>query len=195
MPHPDRMWIEDLAIRGIVVDNERRHARQIRVRGPSRRVPLSRSERKAHGEPERGPLTGLALEADPAPHHLDEAGRDGQPKARPTESPRGRGVDLHIRPEQGGLTVERDTQARVADGDPDHDLLGVTHGGICGHGHDDLAPLRELHGVVDEVHEDLSKAARVSDERIRHVGIDVQRELEALLGGPLREELDRLWSA
>ena len=56
----------------------------------------------------------------------------------------------------------------------------------------DVAFVRELDGIADEVHDDLAQAARVAARHHGHVGADVDDELDALHGRLQGHGRDRL---
>ena len=57
------------------------------------------------------------------------------------------------------------------------------------HPHDHFALRRELDGVAEEVEEDLAQPAGIAEQRVRNVGGDVDRELDALFARAQREHL------
>ena len=52
-----------------------------------------------------------------------------------------------------------------------------------GHADENLALLRELDGIVDEVHQDLAQLVAVSTHTFRHIGMNELNELEPFLCG------------
>ena len=58
--------------------------------------------------------------------------------------------------------------------------------------HDHLARVRELDRIGNQVDEHLPQPAGVADRALGHKLSDVQHQLDALVGGSLGEELDRL---
>jgi hypothetical protein len=155
--HPRRaeLGAEQLAVRGVVVDGQDAHLRQVRI-ARARRVPRARAGRLAEGqlEPERRPLSRRALEADGATHPLHQLAADGEAEARPAVLARGGRVHLRERLEELLLRIERDANARVAHRDP-HARRAVRRRGPRGV-NGDLPLARELHRVAHEVHQHLA---------------------------------------
>ena len=58
--------------------------------------------------------------------------------------------------------------------------------------HHDLARIRELDRVSDQVDQHLAQASRVSKDEVGHVRLRVEDELDAFVDGRLGEQLDRL---
>ena len=61
-----------------------------------------------------------------------------------------------------------------------------------GRDHEDLPLLGELHGIANEVDEDLLEALEVSDKFARELGIDVEVQFETFLRRAVSENIDRL---
>src|SRR5207248_8200605 len=76
---------------------------------------LSRAIRQpeAHREMKGTSLSRRALEPDPAPHHLNQTGRDGESQPRAAIVPRCRGIDLPERREDGRLLLRRNPDSGV----------------------------------------------------------------------------------
>ena len=66
-------------------------------------------------------------------------------------------------------------------------LAPIAHGD----GHEHVASGRELHGVSDQVGQNLPKPGRIARERARNVRVDQVRQVEPLLGRPRAEHLER----
>ena len=131
----------------------------------------------------------LARDADPAAHELGEPLADREPEPGAPVAARGRGVDLAERLEEAAEPVGRDADAGVADREGQL-VEARPFQPVGGHRQDDLAPLGELDRVREQVQEDLAEARHVADDHRRcpvahHVG-----EVQALLGGPGRDEIE-----
>ncbi len=179
------------------------------------RMGRGRGDRHAEGEGERGPAAGFAGEADLAAEERDEVAADGEAQAGAAVFARGAGVELVERPEQLRGLLRRDADAGVAHTEAQETGAGRREAGcgrrgffrlrppVAGHlglGRDgdrdlDLAGLGELHGVVDEVGQDLAQAAAVHDDGRGHVVGDGVEQLEFLLGGACGEEVERVLDA
>ena len=146
--------------------------------------------RHPNGEPERAADAGLALQPDLAAHQLDEASADHEPEARSPEAPRRRRVGLAEGLEQAALHVRRDPDSGVADLHLEIERVGLRR--RHRHRRDDLAALRELDGVADQVREDLTEAAGVAAQRSRHPGIHRAQQLHSLALRPLGQQLHDL---
>ena len=71
------------------------------------------------------------------------------------------------------------------DGDVDH------VGAVAGlDRHDDLAGLGELHGVAEQVHQDLAEPGDVARRCRGHRGVDEERQLQALAGRGFGDEIE-----
>jgi hypothetical protein len=181
-----QLALQDQAVGGVVVDDQRRlpvERAERRLR-PGRQVGPGRQPGR---EPERAPLAGGAADPDGAAHHLDKSLGDGQPQARASVVPGGRGVGLHEGLEQPLLVLFGDAHPGVADLDPHQ----VGPGRVHRHGHRHLAPLGELDGVAGQVGEHLAEAAGVAGDHPRDGRVDGDHQLQALLLGQRRQQPDR----
>jgi hypothetical protein len=191
--HPEppvaELLAQDLPVGGIVVHHEHPASEQTRGGGGRhRRLPGLTLE--ASGEPEGAPTSGLALEVDRPPHELDEPPGDREPQPRPPEAPGRRAVGLHEGLEQAGLHVGCDADAGVAHLET-HDRSRLVRLRDRDP-QDDLALLRELDRIADEVREHLAQPAGVSAQSARHVVTDEAEQLERAGLGRLRERAEDL---
>ena len=143
----------------------------------------------------------LAVHPDAASHQLDQALRDRQSQPRPAVSPSGRGVRLLERLEDQRLLVRRDADAGIADVKMQRDRrrgddatavqcrIAVLRTADIQH---DLAAMRELDRVADQIDHDLPQASRVPDERVGHIGRDSKRQFQMFAMRPHRERLHRI---
>ena len=60
------------------------------------------------------------------------------------------------------------------------------------HAHDNLAFLRELDGVADEVDENLPQTHRIANHDVGHIGRNVAQKLQAAAMGANGEQLERI---
>src|SRR5579864_1817578 len=123
----------------------------------------------------------FALDPDFAAHTFDETRGDAEPEARAAEFARGGAIGLGESFEDRGLFLDGNTNPGVGDGYIEFD--GLCRLRFCGNVRDNLACLSELDSVAGKIDDDLAKAARISNQFIRHVGLDVPGEFEALLMG------------
>ena len=65
----------------------------------------------------------------------------------------------------------------------------VVAAGVDRDAQQDLAAMGELDGIAHQVDEDLAEPPGVSDHHVRHVGVNVEIELQPLLVGPHRQGL------
>jgi hypothetical protein len=118
----------------------------------------------------------------PGAHELRELLRDRKPEAGTAVLARRRAVRLLERLEQarqlGGLHSDAGVDHVEAH---DHAAIGL---GDLARPHSDLALLRELDRVRDEVRQHLSQAQLVAKHERGEVALDQGRELEALLPRP-----------
>ena len=124
------------------------------------------------------PRPGRLCDVDPAAHQRDEPLRDGEAEAGAAVAAAGRAVRLDEGLEEARLQLGVDADAGVAHLEADdHRVPGRL---VEGHPEDDLARLRELDRVADEVGEDLAQPAGVAPQRVRHVVADEAEQLEPL---------------
>jgi pimeloyl-ACP methyl ester carboxylesterase len=92
------------------------------------------------GEPEAAADAGLARDPDLPAHRLDQAARDGEAEAGALADPAGRRRDALEGPEQPGLVLGGDADARIVDRDADAIPVDLRDQA-------DAAPVGELEGV------------------------------------------------
>src|SRR5262249_27796412 len=133
-------------------------------------------------EPERAAPAGLALEPDAAAHELDEMARDREAETGAAVATRRAAVRLGEALEHRLLPVERDADAGVLDADPQ----GRARFRFvqARREHADLAALRELDRVSQQVDEDLAQPPRVASQPPRGVRRQVDERFQALLATP-----------
>ena len=145
-----------------------------------------RFERERQGEAELAAATHLARHGELARHQRHQAPRDREAESRPAVAARHRRVRLGELLKDGAQLVFRDTDPRV----PHAELYGRTVAVALNDArrHVDLALLRELDGVPDQIHEYLAQARGIAAHHLRHVGRHVHRQLEVFLAGSDREQ-------
>jgi hypothetical protein len=168
--------LEDLAVRGVVVDDQHVQARGPDPRRRRRRTFVLPGQPEGEGERASPPL--LAGHADLAAHELDKLPADGEAQPAAPVDASGRGVGLGERLEQHRAAPRTDPDTGVDDLDAHENALA----GVLGHdgAHDDFARLGELHGVAHQIREDLTDAARIPSQCGRHIWIDQGHQLETL---------------
>ncbi|MEZ4453347.1 MAG: hypothetical protein R3B09_28040, partial [Nannocystaceae bacterium] len=190
-PHAPRreVGLEDLAVGRVVVDDQDPRVGEGRVLALEvARAHVGR-EGAGDGEAEGRPDADLALDRDLPAHRLDQALADREAEAGAAVAAGRRRVLLDEGGEEPRQRLGLDPAAGVADGALDLDLLLAA--GPRGDADEDLALARELEGVADQVDERLLEPGRVAVDRHRHLGVDPIGELDPLLGGGHREDLDR----
>ena len=105
-------------------------------------------------------------------------------------APRGRAVELRVDGEDSSGFLVGQADARVADLKLHRDPGALRLVRACAH--HDLARVRELDRVSDQVDQHLAQASRVSKDEVGHVRLRVEDELDAFVDGRLGEQLDRL---
>ena len=133
----------------------------------------------------------LARDADPPAHQLGQPLADRQTQTGAAVAARGRGVDLAERLEQAVEPVRRDADAGVADREGQLVKGSRVLDTVRAHREHDLAPLGELHRVREQVQEDLAQARHVADDGGGSAVAEQIGQVEALLGGPGRHEVER----
>jgi predicted alpha/beta-hydrolase family hydrolase len=95
-------------------------------------------------------------------HDFDQALRDGQAQAGAAEAPRGRGVRLRESLEDPIQLVRRDADAGVVDGEA---YYGGRRAALLALDIQiDVTVRRELDGIPEQVHDDLSNPPWVADD-------------------------------
>src|SRR5580704_10974425 len=125
--------------------------------------------------------TGFALDPHVAAHCFDESGRDRKPQPGASKSPRHRIVGLCEISKDQILFLQWNAYARVAYGKMEGDFFFRRL--LFPDPEHDFAVRCELHGIADEVKHNLTKAARISPQSVRHLGNNVVRQFEPLLVG------------
>ena len=125
-----------------------------------------------------------------AAHQRHQPRRDRQPQPGPLVPARRRVVPLLEGLEDLLLLLARDADAGVADREVQHlrrPRFGHRRVGLRGRvldagldPDDDLALLGELDGVADEVEQDLPQPARVADQGVGHLRLDLAGQLQPL---------------
>src|SRR5581483_5653893 len=135
-------------------------------------------------------LADLALDADVAVHVLYQAARDRQSQPGAAVPPR--------RPRAAALLEGREDALLLVGGYAGAGVAHRTEQTDLGaglflhlHAHHDLAVLGELDGVADQVDDDLLKAARIADQRVRHLRRNLARQVQSLGVGADSQRLQR----
>ena len=146
-----------------------------------------------HTQPSRE-LKGRALpwhrfHPNAATHQRHQVAADRQPQAGAAIAARGGAVNLAEALEQPLLLCRAHTDAGVAHLHMQLDTAVVTAGAADADHH--LAGLGELAGVAAQVEQHLLQAQRVADQRRRHVGRQVNQQLEPLVLHLDRQHVDQ----
>ena len=145
---------------------------------------------------ERAALAGRARQLDLAAEQSRQFAADRQPQARAAVLAAGRAVGLLERLEDDLLLLRRDADAGVADAERDHAAAAVERLVVRRPAVDrpgsmsqrDLALVRELERVGEQVLEDLLQPLRIGLDAARQAGrVDVQLEAELLVLGDVAE--------
>src|SRR6266436_9463550 len=137
---------------------------------------------------ESAALTHFAFDPDFTIHDLDQLRGNGKTESRATVLARGGTVPLRESLEDDAQFVGRDADPRVTYGKVQSNV--VIHARLQLDADNNLARLRELDCVADEIDNDLAEANRVADQFIWDVRQDVRRQLEALLVGAHGQSLE-----
>lgn len=148
-----------------------------------------RGRRNQHGCPEFAPLARRDFEPDVAPHKICEALHDREPESGTTEASGGRDVGLRERRDDVSLDFRGDADARVPNAEVQlQSPVGQwERAGTCFH----LPMTRKLHGVRQQLREDLIDARAIADRGIRNVGRNLQREADPARLAPVRSSCPR----
>ena len=103
----------------------------------------------------------------------------------------GRAVDLRVRGEDLRLLVLAEADTGVGDLEPEEDARSFCL--EAQHAHHHLTRVGELHRVADEVQQDLPQTSGVADHLRRNVALDIEDELDTLVGRRLAKQLDSLF--
>src|SRR6266481_4143778 len=155
-----------------------------------------RATRQAHGE--HRAFARLARHGHVAAHHARELAREGKAEARPAVAARGQGICLGKFLEQFRLLFGGEPDAGIRDGKLDP-VATVRH---VAYPQRDLALLRELTGIAQEIEQNLLEPHGVRVERA-DVFLGVDDEAVLILVGKLARgtddlvdearQIDRLW--
>src|SRR4051812_9966416 len=139
-----------------------------------------------------GAFPGLAVDPDAAAHELAEALANSEAEAGAPELTRCRSIDLLEGFEQAVLTIWRNADATVTNGELEEIIIRMlgfacaeTSGSI-GTAFDfenHLALDGELYSVADEIDQDLAQPGDVTNEHLGERVLDRVGEVEFLLGG------------
>ncbi len=162
--------LQDLARGGVVVDDEDAEPGQLLWNDPS--CTRRRSHADPHREVERRPGAGLAFEPDAASHQVDQAAADGQAKTGAAMLSRRGHVGLRERLKQLRRLLGRHADPGIAHGALELHLLAGPLDQLDVE--PNLAALGELHGVVDEVGQDLPQTQRIAEQMFRDPWRDVR---------------------
>ena len=193
---------QDPAVCRVVVDDQEAAALEgVRVIGGvlRRRREAVDASRNAEAEDRAG--SDGALDMNAAPHHLHQAFADGQSQARPAELAGGGGVALDEGVEQFGDGFSGDSDAGV--GDSHAQLLPFRIGRSLlrrrnrrtRHVDDDLAELRKLDRIPEQVDQDLPESSHVTDDFKRDGFIFFVDEFESFFRGFRSQQIQRLLDA
>src|SRR5207245_6862957 len=115
-------------------------------------------------------------------------------------SARDRRVGLTERLKEPAYPVGRDPDAGVVHVDPD--LPPICRSRHCitlelpsGDAHDDLAVLRELDGIGQEIEHDLAESADVADDGLGQLRLNRVGQLESFLGYNWRQQVEGTFEA
>ena len=175
--------VENAAISGVVVDDQHPMLGQVERRVSNHHLARFRQGRS---DVEAAAEADFALQPDPAAHHRNQLRRDGEPEAGAAVLPRGRPVRLLESREDACLFLEGDADARIGHLEVHETAIAARRGDH------DLALLRELDRVADQVHQHLADPSWVATEVIGESRIHLEEQLEALLIRPHRKRLDRV---
>jgi hypothetical protein len=132
----------------------------------------------------------LGLERDLASHQGQQAARDGKAEAGAVMAPVGLILDLVELPEDVGLKLLRDADAGILHGHEQRHLPVRPDHGL--HAHEDMARVGELHGVADQVEQDLPHPPAIPDQRPCAVHVEVEPEPEIAPLEPRAQEAEDL---
>ena len=168
---------DDLRVQGVVLRHEDVLVRQGVLAGPARvagslsavalgAVRLVAGRREVQIDDEGAARSQLAFHGDGASHKIDEVLRDGHAEARSLNLVGEARLLAGERVEDGGKVVLRHADAVVADDDAQMLQLSMALGGAVDAEEDVAALGRVLHGVGEQVHEDLAQPPLVADEPV-----------------------------
>ena len=166
-----------------VVDDQDAHAEERvlawRKRGGLQHCKvLGRGERKVQDDLELAAGSGRAFQAHVAAHQTHEALDDRQAQSGTAKAAGDRGIGLGEGCEQPGLNRGGDTNARISHDEAKRHARGVDGQRTDAQMH--ASAIRELHGVGQQIGQDLAEARGVAEQRRGNVGRHVELEFEAL---------------
>src|SRR5579863_8151450 len=181
------MLLQYFAIAGVVVHDERAQAGEIQ--------PLQASQgrgrfggRQPHLEPKCRAAAGRAVDADFAAHQGGELRADGQSQTGAAIFSRRERVRLAEGIEYAALDFLGYADARVDDLESQQAIRAG-----CPYPHDNLAGVRELDGVADEIDEDLAQPHRIAPHGAGDVEIDGTGQFKPLRMSSAGKDLDGLF--
>jgi hypothetical protein len=148
--------------------------------------------RGQHRHLEQRALPRLAVHADRAAHQLGQPLADRQAQAGAAVLARGGRVDLRERLEQPRQVLGRDADAGILHREAD--TASLVHR-LAVHRHEDLALVRELDGVGQQVDEDLAHARGVAHQRLGRAVLDQVGQVQVLLQRARRHQVERVLHA
>src|SRR5215471_550468 len=175
-PH-GRYFLENESVRFVVIDDEHAQSLQIILLafvlvGGGFRVQV-----ESCGEAKGGSLADVAFDTDFAVHEFDELLRDCQSQAGAAVFARRRSVCLLKRLEHARLLVLGNADAGIGDGEcQDHVVVVPLLGADLD---DDLARVRKLDRVADQIDNHLPQPAGVANQMIGNIRLDVAGNLQA----------------
>ena len=170
---------EELAIEGLVIDDQHPLARQGRWRGRRFRGLV---QVQGQAEVEMAAFPHLAFDLDAPTHELHQATGDGQTQPGATVMTGRRGVGLAEGVEDVGEVLGGNTDAAVAH--PKAQGHRAWRAGGDGDVHHHLAALGELDGIARQIEQYLAQAQGIAHQAPGHLLRDVTDELKAALMGP-----------
>ena len=201
---------DDAPIGGVVFDDQQALAGELRLRALPAGGGGGGGRSGQDGEMEGGAFAGIALDPDLAAHQLGQAFADGQAQPGAAVVASGGGIHLLERFEEAVLPVQRDADAGVAHGEMEQPLFRVAEKSVscswpngmlrapCAGGgdfDDDFALVGELHGVADQIDQDLPQPGHVADQDLGNGVVHQAGEVEVLLGGLGRQQIQGLLDA
>ncbi len=152
-------------------------------RARSRRTGFIRHSPQRQHHPEGRAAADPGFHLDPAAHAFDEPPRDGESESGALVAATGAAVALLEFLEQDRQAIFRDAGAGIGDSQRDPRVRSCE-------AHPDPAGPREFDRVAGEVEQDLPHPVPVADHHARQVVGHVEGDLDALVLGPRRQQLD-----